>query len=776
MRYEIICLLILISCLLGRSQNPSFKVYSSVDGENLIGATLLNISKDWGAITNDKGIAYLKADRGDSVRISYVGFKDSVILILDGSAQYNIELEIKQLQTVVILSPDQYIAQSKSGREYLPLKFLNTIPGITGQSDILKSITLLPGVNNGREGYAHLLVRGGLQEQNLLLFDGATLFNVNHAAGIISLLDPAIIQNVDFYKNYWPSHYGGRLSSVMSVQTLAGQANESEKNIDISLISPRISMSGPLTENGNTTYNISARTTFLDLFFLPRRQRIRKRKTEGDAFGYTFYDVNGHIQSKIDDQQSIDFSFYHGKDINVVNSYIDVSDQLEDEFKYRLNNILAAINYQWLPNRKLRWRLHLSHSRHSNHLGVDEFVRNVDFQQETEFTTDLYESMDNAIQSTKASIGGKFYSDQKLSLDYGLEWELLSNKFQYRYQYQFVSNINTEEDRRSATRKQPSLQTYAPYVDVELNIAPNLHISVGSRFPQYVFENTSRSEIEPKAIISYQPHPKSTINLAYNHQTQAIHFLYYNADFLFAENFILSNADLSPAFSDQYSLEYRQNLDGLLDNIGIALYYKHQYDIIKYQPPTEEPLSQIIAFDKDLHRNGKIWSRGLEWMVQKTKGKFHSSLAYTWSQTKMQFLTLNQGRRFDSDFDFRHQINALWIYQVNDEYKLSAQWIYQSGRPITWSNEKVRPDDLFGIGYSVFDNINNFRLPANHRLDLGIKRTWISSKTGKEKWFSLNLYNAYYRKNPYTVENIGNAWKIRSIFPIIPSFNIGFKF
>lgn len=756
-------------------QTVTLNVISASNTEPLVQAHAQNLESGRYAVADENGLIRMAALPGDSIQVRYVGYRDTVFMIRENKTEYEVRMKPAVLDEVMVFSEENFNRKASLGLQNIPMEFLETLPGLTGEPDILKSITFLPGVSGGREGYSHLYVRGGEQDQNLILYDGATLFNVNHAGGFISLFNTSLIRNVDFYKSYWPSKYGGRLSSVMDVRTINGNKEGFQGEVDIGIVTTKAHVSGPLFDNGKTSYTLGARTTFIDLFFLPRRIRIKNHKIQGNVPGYTFYDLNAKIDHRIDDRQSLSWSAYHGSDIQFANTY-EESNGVPDEYlaRYGLRNWTTSLNYSWVPGTRHNFRGHISYSRHRNYLEQSNETVQFDLQDEFESRAHSLRETNNQIHSLKGRLSGQYYSPDDWKLSYGMEAEQYIYQLRYDRYDQFQSNKNQSGEEYTDKLKSPASWNLSPFLDMEYPLTSHFKLKGGIRLQHFVSGDFSAWLPEPKAMATWDLSPSTTVNASYNHQHQPIHLVAYNLEAFFIENFILSDDKIAPASSHQWSLGYFRSLDRWIDNFSIEAFYKIQDDVLKYFPPYED-VQNIINFREHLHREGWTKSYGTEIMAQKTSGHFHGSIAYTWSRTQSVFPSLNQGKSFNADFDFRHQFNTLLIYEFMDEYKLSIQWVFKTGRPITWSNEIIPGGSLTGTNYEALDGINNERLPAYHRLDIGLKREQVSEKTGKRKWFGLNFYNAYFRKNPYTLQRKDGEWKIRSIFPIIPSINFGFE-
>ncbi|MBY5957539.1 TonB-dependent receptor plug domain-containing protein [Membranicola marinus] len=756
-----------------RAQNIQIRVTDEKDKEVLSAALAQNQRTGQYGLADEQGLIHIHGLSGDSVEVHCLGYKDTTIIIEKKVSSYKASLNPMVLAPLIV--SESLHKKAAQGLQSTPMKFLTSVPGLTGESDILKSLWFLPGVSGGKEGYAHLFVRGGQQDQNLILYDGATLFNINHLGGFISLFHTEIIQNVDFYKSYWPSAYGGRLSSVLNVSTRNGNKDHFEGEVDIGLLTAKTSISGPLSTNGQTSFSVGARTTFIDLIFLPRRIRIANHKTHGNIPGYTFYDLNAKIDHQINENQGLSWSLYHGSDIQLGHSYEFVNKAPNESIKkYGLRNWTSSLNYYWIRNVQHSFQFHMSYSDHSNYLkGTNEYA-DTDFQQNIISTIHTARASNNDIYSVKARASGRYYGTGNMKFRYGLEAEHIGYQFRFDRTEQIQSQWTETEDSFTGRIKQDPSFTFATFFDSEIQLVPSLILKGGLRLSNFSSENFNQWLPEPKGMLTWNLSPRSSLNASFNHQAQPVHLIAYNLEGFFIENFLTSDQNIRPSTSDQWSLGYFRTFDEGIDNFSVETFYKKQDNILKYFLPQSD-IQNILKFQDHLHSNGETKSYGLEMMVQKTSDPFHGSLSYTWSQTKSTFPTLNQGKSFPSDFDYRHLINTLFIYHMKHDLQLSFQWTYQTGRPITWSNEEVRSNPLTGTSYEALPGINNERLPAYHRMDIGLKKERLSDQNNKRRWFGINVYNAYFQKNPYALVRQRGQWKIRSVFPLIPSINFGFE-
>ncbi len=280
---------------------------------------------------------------------------------------------------------------------------------------------------------------------------------------------------------------------------------------------------------------------------------------------------------------------------------------------------------------------------------------------------------------------------------------------------------------------------------------------------------------EPKALATFELNPKSTLNFAFNLQWQHTTLLGYTTlEGYFREFYTTADEETPPSTSYQWSTGYFAGLDSRwIDNLSVEVFYKRQKGLVRFIPSTDED-RDVLEYEKSLHHGGKNTTYGAEFLLQKTAGKVHASISYTYAHSSARFPTLNRGEVFDADFDFRHNASILLMYMWGKGYKIAASWSYPTGRPFTLPNSYSSPTGL-SPGYLMMTDINNYRMPAFHRLDLNLDREYLTRR-GKKQWFGISIYNAYNRINPFYMSSDDNGnLKVYGFFPIIPSFHFGFE-
>lgn len=757
------------------AQNVSIKVTADETGEALEHAAIQNLKNNSTGITDDAGIGRIKAMTGDSLHITYVGYRDTTFVIPEDLTLYEIGLRIKPMETVVIFSEERFNRKASLGQQDVPMEFLKAVPSLTGDADILKTITFLPGVSEGREGYSHLLVRGGAQDENQILYDGATLFNVNHFGGFISMFHSEMIHSVDFYKSYWPSQFGGRLSSVMDVRSERGSFKEHKQTVDIGLIYSKALAQGPLWKD-KLSYSVGGRRTFIDLITGPLSRKA-KRGDHGSSPNIIVGDLNGRIDYRIKENQFLSVSGIHVLDKI---SFYEGGNSTVDE-QYRIRNRALALNYSYYLDRATTIRIHGSFSDYFHHFD-DEIIRKeiryVEVGKPELYRTQFQNRYSgNSIQSKKIVLTGETSLEVPVKINYGLDFETMDyNLFLDRSESQkFKDSAVNVMSSFSERVGRSGVRTFSVFGDAEYSVNARWRIKGGIRLPRY--ENTLYKKWlpEPKVLTSLDLTEKSTVNASYNFQQQNLHLLGFT-DLVgyYREFYITAEEKVAPSNSHQWSMGYFRSFDRMIDNLSIELYYKRQHDLSYFIPSVDEDLS-VLNYPSHMHKDGTNQSYGMEVLLQKTKGDFHGSIAYTFSHSELTFETLNGGRSFDADFDYRHSTNILLLWKFGNGYKLAGQWSYKSGRPFTVSGSYVPKNDFLTSSFPFVAEMNNYRMPSFHRLDLSLDREWITKRKEKKNWFGLSLYNAYNRINPFFVAAEGKDLKVYGFFPLIPSFHFGFE-
>lgn len=758
------------------AQNNRVVVTSSLSGEPLYHAYVINKSNNTQVAADESGVARIGGQVGDSILVSYVGYRDTGFILIENISQYSVGLMIQTFEEVVIFAEEAFNRKAALGRHDVSMELLTAVPSLTGDADILKTITFLPGVTAGREGYSHLFVRGGEQDQNQILYDGASLYNVNHFGGFISMFNSEMIGSVDFYKSYWPSQFGGRLSSVLDVRSEQGNYKKHQQTVDIGFIYSKAKVTGPLWRD-KVSYNIGARRTFIDLLTGPRIRKAKQGTGQEYALNVKVFDLNARIDARLSKNQHLALSYLQVKDV-IENYTREFGDNSTED--HLTQNRILALNYSWYINNVTTVKAHVSHSSYAHNYTDKIYSKDYIYGNigpDALYEVDIFNRYSgNKVTSKKLNITGATRLWDAVELDFGLAYENLDYLVFLDRSDQFETNgIVSTVDAYSGQVKQDHARTYSTFLDGLYSISSRWRVKAGIRFPYYSYREYSLWLPEPKVSTIFDLNDETTVNLSFNIQQQSTTMMgYLNEEGYYREFYIANQANLPTSLSRQWSMGLFRSFNHWIDNFSVEIFYKKQTRLGKFLPASNLDRA-VIQYRDFFHLNGVNQTYGIELLAQKTAGKIHASIAYTYSKSLLTYSSLNVGRPFAADFDFTHNANILLVYKFGKGYKLATSWNYKSGRPFTLP-VGLSPADGLSRTYAVITKINNARMPPFHRLDLSLDREWLTVNKGKRQWIGISVYNAYNRINPFHIGfEEANKIKVTGLFPIIPSLHFGFE-
>lgn len=763
----ILCFSFLLSLFFSNAnaQNVTISGYikDAETGETLIGAIVYATKTKSGASANTYGFYSLSLPKGDSTGLvfTYLGYTAQIKKVV---LTQNIELNIKllpsssQLSEVTISAKksDENVQRPQMGVIDIPIQKIKELPAILGETDVLKIVQLLPGVQSGNEGTTGFFVRGGNSDQNLVQLDEAVVYNPNHLFGLFSTFNTRALNNVTLIKGGFPAQYGGRLSSILDITMKEGNNQKYKVEGGIGIISSNITIEGPIVKE-KASFIISARRTYLDLLikpFLPK----------GISTTYNFYDLNAKINWQVSKRDRLFLSAFKGNDKA---GYTEAS---SINYGIRFGNSTAT----------LRW----------NHLfGQKLFVN----------TSVIY----NTYLLNLSTVQGKYYA-QVYS---GINDQNIKTEFQYfpnsKHKLMFGANYtyHTFTSRGKSDKIPKNLQIaniktnqipprysneMAIYLNDEYTISKRVALSAGIRTPAFITKNASYYTWEPRATLKVSVDSSSSIKAAYTVMNQFLHIVPSSSASLPFDLWIPSSNITKPERSEQYALGYFRNFKENKYEASVEVYYKTMQNQVAFREGTQ--LLEQTNIDSSLVF-GKGWSYGAEFFLKKNVGKFTGWIAYTLSWTNQQFKDLNYGEVFPFKYDRRHVLSVVGTYELTKRWTLSADFVLSSGSAYTLPVGRVNVADggsLYDGVYYVYDKRNNYRMNPYHRLDIGA--TYRKNKTlfkGKVPFVSewvFSIYNVYSHRNPYfvylTVDPVTQEPKAKqvSLLPIIPSVTYNFKF
>jgi len=741
-------------------------------GEELIGATVMVKGTTKGATTNSYGYFALTLAQGEySFRIDYLGYKSFETKIkLNADTRMTFKLEPDNVMNEVEInaeSPREQLDKTQMSKIELNVQQMKKLPVLFGEVDVLKTLQLLPGVQSGSEGSTGFFVRGGAQDQNLIILDEAPVYNASHLFGFFSVFNSDAIKNVELYKGDFPARYGGRLSSVVDITLKDGNNEKFSGEGGIGLIASRLTLEGPI-KKGKSSYIISARRTYVDVF-TNLLNEINKNKPNYNIIpAYYFYDANAKINYELDSSNKVFLSGYFGRDV------------------FSFNRGTFGFGFNWgNATGTARW----------NHVFSPKLFEN---------TTATFTDYEYNISSTSNQLTfnlGSHIQDWAVKTDFDY---LASGTHYIQFGASEIYHIFDISRFSLQTSTNPTSTTLGntlfgdelgAYISDNWDMSDRWKLNYGLRWSGFVSGGKFYNAPEPRLALRYKLTDDVSLKGSYTHMNQYIHLVSNSGSTLPTDIWYPTTATVPPQKCDQIDAGVTTVLLGDKLTLTDEVYYKQYQNLIDYKNGAQLFLNPKID-TSFVYGNG--WSYGNEIFLQKQSGRFTGWIAYTLSWSQVQFkgntteTNINGGQVFYAKYDQRNNISVVASYDLTERLSISATFVFQSGSltslPTSYSLiQDPNPTNPF-INTSE-DTRNNVRLPAYNRLDLAI--VW----KFKPKWghsdLTLSVYNVYDRLNPYIVYinvpsalpgsstlNIPQGATVQqiSLFPIIPSLTYNFKF
>ena len=772
-------LLFLIISQTGYSQKHTISGYVEDinSGERIIGAYVIDSITKNVTQSNNFGFYILKNLRGKTaIQATFIGLKSKVINIsIARDTLLNISMSpVMELKEVVVTSSlYRHNVNSQLGIITIPVKLLTSTPAL-GESDLLKSIQSQPGIKGGVEGSAGIFVRGGGAGENLFMLDDVPIYNVSHLYGFFSAFNSSAIKDIKLLKGCFPARYGGRTSSVIDVRSLDGNNKSIKGEISIGVISSRLTVEGPLLNN-KTTFIVSGRRSYFDLYSGALKNTGLLDK---DFPGYYFYDLNVRLTHTFSQNDKIFLSLYKGKD-NIRNknentSTMDNSDINSDKSNETSGwgNLIGS----------LRWNHTFGNSLFAN--------TTIAYSSYNYFTSNLYTSTFN--ETVEKSYSAGYRSDIsdviiKIDFDYSIS---NNNKLEFGAANTFhrfspgknnYSMTDLELDEKTDTSFANSILNASEpffYIEDEITANEKLKINAGFRISSLLSQGKVSLNAEPRISANYAILPELVVKAGYSRMVQYMHLLNSSGMSLPTDIWVPALKGLHPLKSDQInagvSIESNKKI-----LISIELYQKWLTNTTDYLNGASLFLDLSPWYEKTTQGNGT--SKGIEISVEKQEGRFTWSINYTLSKSSRKYTELNNGKTFPFKYDRLHDFNLSVNYKISGKWDISAIWVYGTGYSVTVPVEKYDPalymythvENPWLIYY--YPSINNCRLPAYHRLDLGVH--YKKKNRLVEHILSFDIFNAYDRKNAVNVYFWDSySFKYNYLLPIIPSLTYTLKF
>ena len=703
-----------------------------------------------GAISNEYGFYSLTLPRGiHALKFSFIGMRDkSLNLNLYGGGELNVEMSsvlIPLKETTISAQKSVTLQRFEVGAEKINITSFKLLPTSLGESDIIKSVLLLPGVQSVGEGSAGFNVRGGSADQNLILLYGAPIYNSSHFFGFFSAVNSDIIKDVTLYKGGIPSRYGGRISSVLDIGAREGNKNEFAGNAGISPITTHISLEGPIIKD-TLTYILTARTTYSNwIFGMIQNPALHNSRA-------SFYDVNAKLTYDLNKNNKIDFSAYTSHDAFRFNS--------DTTYSYN-NNIFA-----------LKWR-HFFNNRFFSSLSVNNSSYSYDVS--SQFVPAEAFVLSHKINSTGFVADFNWFLGRN-EINFGADITKYSafpgNYLPYNDSSLVIPNRIQKEQAWEG----------ALYIDDKFLLTDYLSLNVGMRMTSYLdlgpqkvnLYNPELSKSNSTIIdtLNYKPgqlikryggpefrvslnfriSDKNSFKINYNRTRQYLHLLSNSTSIAPTDTWKLSDYYLKPEVGDQVALGFYEMLFKNNFEASAEVYYKRISNMVDFKGGTDLIMDENIEKDV-VNVRGKAY--GLELVLKKTEGKIRYSVGYTYSRTFVQSTgtfsdeIINSGKWFPANFDKPNDLVVTFNYIFSRRISLSSNYTWSTGRPITYPIATYYVSDKLVVTYS---DRNKYRIPDYSRLDISLKVSGnLRSHRLAHPYWTFSVYNLLGRQNVYSI-------------------------
>ena len=731
----------------------SGKILDTQTGKPLHGVKI-NIDKLNLTMTTDKGGKYsLNVPVGEYyLRLNYPGFEqnDRTIRVnTNGIVDFEMAEKSITLKEVVVRdkASDLNVIRTQMSSIKFNTKTIKELPLFLGEKDIIKSITLLPGVQSTGEFGTGFFVRGGSADQNLILVEDVPLFNSSHLFGLNSAINSDGVSSVSLLKAGIPAKYGERVSSVMDIR-LGSNVDKTSIKGGIGLLNSRLNIEVPLFEK-KVSILIGGRTSYSNWLLHALPDADLKKSSA------SFYDLNALITMRFDSKNSLSLFGYYSND----------EFSFSQNSPYHYDNTLASLRYSHTFNEKLYSSFILGFSRYRNDVNQLDSLKPKEaytISSETKYST--------------LKLNFTLLPTDKHSIEFG------ASSILYNLQPGIMSPLGIQSDILMQTTHLEKALESAVYISDNIIFSPKVSAEIGLRFAQYadlgpntlyIFkDNAPRissniidtlnygnnrvinwySSIEPRLSIRYMLDEVSSLKFSYNRMSQFINLISNTAVMAPTDVYKLSSPNVPPLICDQYAIGYFKNFEKNAYEASFEIYYKNLNNIVEYRDGAQILLNNTLESDL-LKASG--YNYGAELYIKKNTGKLTGWASYTYSRsmrhTSSPFETdqINANRYFPSSFDKPHNIVINATYHLSRRWRLAGIFTYNTGKPITLPELKY---EYNGQQYVYYSDRNKYRLPDYHRLDIAI--TFDETLRLKQKWkgsWTFSILNLYGQKNPYSV-------------------------
>lgn len=746
-----------------------------------------------------------------------------ILIVVDSFAQSRDTTVIigGELNEAIISS--SIIHQTTSPVQISSLKVFSA-PALFGETDPLKVVMLIPGIQNNNEGDVGIIIRGGNFDQSQISINNVPIYNPSHLKGFVSAFNSDIISGIDIYKGAFPSKYGGRLSGVVNVITKEGNDSSFHAGLTIGVLSAKAFVEGPIFK-GKTSFIASARKSYFNLILGPIFNKITGNSSGLiDQFSRTnYWDANAVITHKYGNKDKFSLSFYMGEDRMFLSGSSDESEQIDNSSRLvkqyyndaqtyeNWGNIASSIAWNRLIKDKIDINTYLYYAQYKQSYNQNSYNQ----YSETPIDSTIMTHKENI--TNDLTINSGIYN-LSLGTDFrhaAFKGHLITAGTKYDIQYftpytdvkRTIETLDTIISSNNIMGENLYLNSLSVYVEDEIQVIKWLKASLGLRMSFYLAGGKLYSVPEPRARLLFKLSDDISLKASYSRMSQGIHLLSSTNVVSPSDIWVPVTKNMAPMTSNNVTLGvfYSPKIGENEIVFSIEGYYKTMNNLLEYLDGASFILGKNWEDKVDV---GKGLSYGAEFFAQKEFGKTTGSLSYTWSKSLRKFDNINGGKEFFASNDCRNNVSVTVCHKFGNHFDLSATFVYMTGKRITIPNVLI--DGYYNLTLplylrnkdisQVFDNTtllsseekyyllsrsfityrerNSYKMEDYHRLDISFN-WYIFHKFGKST-INVSVYNVYNHQNPYKlyVSQINNKYSLKQlcILPIMPSISYTFSF
>jgi hypothetical protein len=720
-------------------------------GQPVIGAQIYLNDLSFGTATDKYGYYILTVPDGSHIlRLNYLGRKEQVLSIDvygNGTLNLNMEEKLLELRGVVIRAEKDYNLRGlQIGLEKVDNQSIRLNSSSMGEGDLLKTALLLPGVKTVGEGASGFNVRGGSADQNLILMDGAPVFNTSHMFGFFSVFNPDVVKEFKLYKSGVPAQFSGRLSSVLDVTIKSGDLKKLCITGGLSPIAGRLTLEGPILKE-RASFIVSTRGSYSD--WILRRTKIATLKNSDASFA----DINSKVIFDLNKKNQFSVSSYFSND----------GFRLNSDTTYNYGNLNGNINFRHSFTDKLFSLFSLIYSDYSYSLSSHRRIP---------YAFD----MNYSIKYLEGKSDLTWFLTRKQKLNFG------ASIIRYKISPGSVTPSGTGSIILAAGIPDEKAIETGIYASDEFDITESLSVNLGLRYSGFLSLGPStvysylpgaprslqsrtdstmygknqiidfNSGPEIRLLVSYKTGETNSVKLSYTKMYQFLQMMSNTAAISPTDIWKVSGPNLAPQRSHQVSAGFFQYLFSNKILSSVEVYYKKSNNILEYRGGT------LILMNPELEinlLNGSGKAYGLELMFRKEYGALSGWMSYTYSRSLLKVTSpfiedqLNQGKFYPSNYDKPHEFTIVSNYRLSRIHSISSTFTYSTGRPITYPVAKYQFRGQELVHYS---NRNEYRIPDYMRWDVAVNiEGRLRTKSLIQNSLSISVYNLLGRSNAYSI-------------------------